>query len=719
MRHSTTRGYHVATPIPSKAVEYVFGGISLVLSYIKSRHDLRRTPLPFSPRDLDRDRDPRLPFLCVEQDDTDSLLMSTGALSPGPKKYQSSHLLAILCLILHVTLVALHLTLLGVSQRNLEHNLEHNLVFSSSLETQQIVSFCITAITTSFVTIYSAALVFVTQLLSTRRSFSITQPLTTIHDTSAAWSGIGSAIMHIWKQCVVRASPISVLVVFSYLACIMGLQTTIPALFSLQSFNETLTLGLVTKGLPIYNASAFPVGSGDNSTLLNNLEVYLNNVLSAVALAPDDSAAPGLSGGTLYDILNPNPGDGEATVDAISVNVTCRYVNNFNMPLDNQTGVWDLEPTDWSGQFQSVDNLDPIGAQFSLWFIWDSSLFSICDLTYTQGVGITARPPSVQGIGNAVNFYTTAQIVDSNGDAGFHVELTPPLVKGVNMTAQILQCSTFLVPHTAVVAAQTSALISLEKNITKTHSIWPKPVTLLEAYNASLAIGANGQPIPSNITLLEMVPYILTLFSTTSSYVFKPDTFTPVGQPSSFSALSVPDLFLNLHLNPTALASRTPAPAVIPLHEFENSVSVFLAWMLWTLGNMPPAQWFTSVALKDLKATSNPLCLLPGKLMVTQLTLHTRLNLSNIAIIAGLVLSIALALLSLPATIFHLRGRNNTSRLPTDGTGILNTIWLYRNHPELETLVYQVEKPSDKNLRLAGMIEVNLAGEGGGGEKFD
>ncbi|KAK6978195.1 hypothetical protein R3P38DRAFT_2809379 [Favolaschia claudopus] len=617
--------------------------------------------------------------------------MSTGTLSPGPKKYQSSHLLAILCLILHVTLVALHLTLLGVSQRNLEHNL----VFSSSLETQQIVSFCITAITTSFVTIYSAALVFVTQLLSTRRSFSVTQTLTTTHDTSAAWSGIGSAIMHIWKQRVVRASPISVLVVFSYLGCIMGLQTTIPALFSLQSFNETRTLELVTKGLPIYNASAFPADSGDNFTLLNNLEVYLNNVLSAVALAPDDSAAPGLSGGTLYDILNPNPGDGEATVDAMSVNVTCRYVTNFNMPFDNQTGVWDLEPTDGSGQFQSVDNLDPIG------------------------VGITARPPSVQGIGNAVNFYTTAQIVDSNGDAGFHVELTPPLVKGVNMTAQILQCSTSLVPHTAVGDAQTSALISLGKNITKTHSIWPKPVTLLEAYNASLAIGANGQPIPSNITLLEMVPYILTLFSTTSSYVFKPDTFTPVGQPSSFSALTVPDLFLNLHLNPRALASRTPAPAVIPLHEFENSVSVFLAWMLWTLGNMPPAQWFTSVALKDLKATSNPLCLLPGKSAVTQLILHTRLNLSNVAIIAGLVLSIALALLSLPATIFHLRGRNNKSRLPTDGTGILNTIWLYRNHPELETLVYQVEKPSDKNLRLAGMIEVNLAGEGGGGEKFD
>ncbi|KAK7008394.1 hypothetical protein R3P38DRAFT_2791232 [Favolaschia claudopus] len=91
------------------------------------------------------------------------------------------------------------------------------------------------------------------------------------------------------------------------------------------------------------------------------------------------------------------------------------------------------------------------------------------------------------------------------------------------MTTQILQCSTSLDSHTAVVEAQTSPHFS-ERNIAKTHSIWPKPVTLLEAYNNSLVTGANGQPIQN------------------TSYVFKPDTLIPAGQPSGFSALIVPDL---------------------------------------------------------------------------------------------------------------------------------------------------------------------------------
>jgi hypothetical protein len=51
-----------------------------------------------------------------------------------------------------------------------------------------------------------------------------------------------------------------------------------------------------------------------------------------------------------------------------------------------------------------------------------------------------------------------------------------------------------------------------------------------------------------------------------------------------------------------------------------------------------------------------------------------------------------------------------------DGTGLLHAIWLYRNHPELSTLLDQVEHPTDENLREAGMVRVRLVG-GGRGER--
>lgn len=57
------------------------------------------------------------------------------------------------------------------------------------------------------------------------------------------------------------------------------------------------------------------------------------------------------------------------------------------------------------------------------------------------------------------------------------------------------------------------------------------------------------------------------------------------------------------------------------------------------------------------------------------------------------------------------RGQDKDDDLPLDGTGILHAIWLYRNQPELETLLEQVEHPTDENLRAAGMVKTRLVGK--------
>lgn len=69
----------------------------------------------------------------------------------------------------------------------------------------------------------------------------------------------------------------------------------------------------------------------------------------------------------------------------------------------------------------------------------------------------------------------------------------------------------------------------------------------------------------------------------------------------------------------------------------------------------------------------------------------------------------ALILISSPLLLFP-QGIRDDKDLPIDGTGLLQTIGLYRNHPELETLLEQVEHPTENNLRVAGMIRTRLVG---------
>ncbi|KAJ7713834.1 hypothetical protein B0H14DRAFT_3171515, partial [Mycena olivaceomarginata] len=148
--------------------------------------------------------------------------------------------------------------------------------------------------------------------------------------------------------------------------------------------------------------------------------------------------------------------------------------------------------------------------------------------------------------------------------------------------------------------------------------------------------------------------------------------------------------------------------------------------MFWTLGHIPPTHRPPKVSLRvfnngtiaeALSDIPTPPILLPGNGQVTEIFAEARveLNISRYVIdrilstimlmdsqvSAGLAASVILTMLALAS----LRGRNEDDDLPVDGTGILHAIWLYRNHPELEILLEQVEHPTDKNLRAAGMVK--------------
>ncbi|KAJ7912157.1 hypothetical protein B0H13DRAFT_2477681 [Mycena leptocephala] len=208
-----------------------------------------------------------------DEDSADTLLDSATTLlrmpSKAPKRswFTTSRTLRLSSLILHSALVAIHLALVGIWARGLEHR------FTVALENEKFVSFLISATTTAFGTIYSALLVFATQTLSMRRSLQMDQVLTATHDNAAAWAGVGAAISYLWSQKTVpaRASMIGVLTAALYLTTILGLHITTSSLFSLCD-------------------------------------------------------KPRLHEGTLYDVLNIDAILGNATVDASGFNVTCGYV---------------------------------------------------------------------------------------------------------------------------------------------------------------------------------------------------------------------------------------------------------------------------------------------------------------------------------------------------------------------------------------------------------
>ncbi|KAJ7437404.1 hypothetical protein FB451DRAFT_1378620 [Mycena latifolia] len=230
--------------------------------------------------------------------------------APAKPWFKSTEALRILSLSLHSTLIAIHLALVGVWAKGLEHHL------ISTLENQKLVSSLITAILTTFGTIYSAVLVLVTQTLSIRRSLRMDQTLTATRDNSAAWAGIGSAILHVWHQKSVPASVIGVFSTLLYLGNILVLHITTPSLVSLQTFNSSRSVLVPTQSLPAYNWSNsvdfdMQVNKCSSDQLANTLnsgilEESLPGSLAYRSFVAGTTTTQGLYGGTLYDILDPS-----------------------------------------------------------------------------------------------------------------------------------------------------------------------------------------------------------------------------------------------------------------------------------------------------------------------------------------------------------------------------------------------------------------------------
>ncbi|KAJ7192927.1 hypothetical protein GGX14DRAFT_479494 [Mycena pura] len=562
-----------------------------------------------------------------------------------------SPILSLLSLVLHAGLVALHALLVLLWQRGWAHGV------LLPLEDQSMISLSITAISVIFATVYSAILVFLTQKLAARRNLRILQPLTAAHDTAAAWAGIGSAIWRIWQQRRVRSSVAGVISPAVYLGAILALHTTTPALFTLVAFNSTQTIVIPTRGLPMFSDAV------NASNLIDVDAITAGTPMFSNVLYLKSMETIGLQDSTLYDVLDPNNGVSMAQVGANTFQMSCGYLPDAT----TQSFVWDTTTNEW--------NITIRGARYNLappqW-----------EPLSLDGKSLTAA---------AAVFWSTLPILDSNGDMAPQVNLPYPVSgapDGAAESVELFRCMRTMVPRTATVDAKSRKLVALSEvsDPSPTSRFW---APFGDNSAPTLDILSNGQMATPEGFLDAWDYWCLESAISNADY-------TPPSLPGNTSVfVQFPSLFLMLDLG----LLGNDAPTSVSLDSFERSLEHLLASMYWMLAHYQPSYGYIT---SDGIALGNLTNLVEGTTSSTQVLVQGRLN-----VVAGLAASTILLVVSLRFLNLLDLGKAKTG-VRLDATDLLHSIWLYRQHPELEASLEQVYVPTNTNLRRAGMVGVRL-----------
>ncbi|KAJ7610620.1 hypothetical protein DFH06DRAFT_171956 [Mycena polygramma] len=595
---------------------------------------------------------------------TRSKLFTSDPGSPS-RSGSSSQRYKIMCISLHLGLVILHLTLLAIIVNS---HAEHAGIFS--VQSQHNVSLWITLISTAIGTIYLAATLYVTQTLALRKCLGSSQTLTATHDQTLSWAGIGAAFSSLLAQLALPADIIGTLAITGYLATILTLHVSTPALFAVETFNHTVPAVVPTQGFPLWNGS----DTNASSVFPSDLGDFLQWMSSLV----NQSKTVGLFNGSLYDILAfSSSATTYASVSATGFNVTCGYLNNVSFAPSAKGSLEDGLP--WNITLPSGFSFQP-----------PNSGPNILTTRVLFDFGLAPTAPESWP---SMLLYTTNKVVDSTGNTGLPVGIAPPM--GPNSTVselQLLQCSRSLIAQQAQVDPYSKLIIpsSLKPILHKTSSQWnPYEQSPQTADSNHITTLVNSEwPTPlhqSNVPMSIDNDSTLILFAWMDLYIMEA-----------------------LGLDPSWIQSGsvTSLPPVLYLHDIENALSSLLASYFWMVGHirLQPLMVKYGVDYIDGAAAKRKTPVLTdSNTSVNQMQLASRLNINVIALLIGLSASVLCFLLSM-----HFMTLDSISGTSLTGMGILQVIWLFRNHPWLSTQLEQVVEPTNKALRAAGMIRVQL-----------
>ncbi|KAG1840616.1 hypothetical protein F4604DRAFT_1831994 [Suillus subluteus] len=240
--------------------------------------------------------------------------------SKKPSENESGSFSACTCYVLHGMLVMIHVMLIV----SYIYHWEHNVTLSFTPTNADFWPVVLSASLQAFYTLYTAVLVFLTQRLAMSRALVRRLKLTTIHDISSAWAGLGSALSSVWKQTHISASLSATTAVTTYLVCISVLHVTSSTLLQFQTFNSSITTNVSTT-----------LGWVDVSSTTEN-PVAITGSLPAISRFPGLVSA-GISNNTVYDTLQTSSVVGRATVNATTITSSCGLLPNVTYSRNNNT----------------------------------------------------------------------------------------------------------------------------------------------------------------------------------------------------------------------------------------------------------------------------------------------------------------------------------------------------------------------------------------------
>ncbi|KAJ7595335.1 hypothetical protein C8J56DRAFT_922128 [Mycena floridula] len=513
-----------------------------------------------------------------------------------------------------------------------------------SLERSVHLSSTLTTILSTFVTTYSAYMQSAAAGMALRRQLHRRGTLTEKHDSAAAWAGLPDALAGL---CQKGPSFKATILTIAYLIGMTALQAVGPAVLSFQPVNVTVSMTLTTQGLPDFS----------QNTTANY--VCPTSLMTLAALSGLNFTGLANKTGMIYDL--PVDDTSKFLADSFTVNATY-----FNATCGTVSG--------------KVIGDSAIKGNLNMTFdLFPEAVIQIPSLLSRDSMSVHGIPSSDSSMPGTIIILSTTQIQDSTGQPASTITVNPTFsydmiangsLSQVSIPAvTVLGCNLTLDSMDATITSHTHALLNVSSPTEKVSSkISSFPV---EHPNDNLIAGVGAF---LNLGFLSPMAEFLAGPCSQSSFNVQNNICRPLLETDQF-------IMESLDLYPDIIFSDTPSPNVIALHDLENALSRMLAIGVWVEGwgsNQKFANKFPEDVLGDIKI---------------------QINLRQVYI--GLLSSLVLLAVIMPG-ILH---KND---IKVESAGILQVIWLLRDHPEIQQVIGRLEDPSDEELRKAGRLEVRF-----------
>ncbi|KAG0700866.1 hypothetical protein DFH29DRAFT_1000778 [Suillus ampliporus] len=518
-------------------------------------------------------------------------------------------------------------------------------------------------------TIYTAALLFLTQRLAVSRTLVRRLKLTAIHDISGAWAGLGSALSSVWQQIHIPASWRMTSAVTAYLACISVLHVTSSTLLQFQTFNASMTTSVpTTLGWLDLSVPASDPKSGINwGAMIASLPV-VNQLPGLVST--------GLSSATVYDIPQTNSIVGYATVNATTITSHCGLLPNISYSVNPDASTIQANSSIGNGNFLILSAQYPWSDQIRmiepLISTISGALFAIAHAGYPvrfrlYGLYIVRhRTFSTRGACYTDNLGIFKDPAASTADPTSYV-----------VEAYFVQCSLSAVTAEAMLDMQTNSLrnpVSVSQPSTQwginqwTSNTWQ---SVIGGVLANPALG-------SGYSFVNMVPHASTMSSPSIADEY---------------IMSLVGLNLTAEFLQSTSSDAPVSTVVLSPDKLEAAIAQVAARLVWMAGRLGPSNGGVQ--------PGNGMAYVDGEII------SLRLNINLLPLSFAISASVIMLGLALYTTRAFDSSHDIEAAIPN--TGALQLLWLGRRSATVNEVLEDVEHPTEANLRRAGMIDVCFA----------